>query len=158
MTKVQSIEWTFHTSDREGSGTDSHTRLEIFRDGSLLVNAFIEPGETALLDRGQVMTGRWTFTHPDGLGTSVSGTTVPYTEDFPSGVRGHLRVRLRIYGDDAWRAGPVDSTVVSGSLRGVPGTIDSTEWVESREEFHFGGEDVLSTNSDEGFSTLTLNY
>lgn len=158
MAKVSRIEWTFHVSGAGGSGTDSHTRVEIYRDGHQLANVFVEPGETDRLDRGDVETHSWTFQNPSGLGVAVSGTAVPYTEDFPGGVRGHLRTTLRIYGDDAWRAGLIESAVVSGALRHIPDTIDAFEWVETREEFAFHGEDVLSTNSSEGSVTLTLNY
>ncbi len=158
MTKVTRIEWTFHTSQAEGSGTDSPVSVEIIRDGQMLANVWDEPGETARLDRGEVATRGWTFQNPTGIGTAVSGTAVPYTEDFPQGVRGHLRVRFRIRGDDAWRAGRIDSTVISGELQGVPGTIDSVRWVESRDPFVFEGEDVLSTDRSEGVVTLTLNY
>ena len=158
MSQVTRIEWTFHTSAAPGSGTDSPVNVEIKRDGQQLANPWDEPGETLRLDRGEVATRGWTFQNPTGLGTAVSGTTVPYFEDFPQGVRGHLRVTFRIHGDDAWRIGRIDSTVISGELKHVPGTIDSVNWVESREGFVFEGEDVLSTNASEGIVTLTLNY
>jgi hypothetical protein len=158
MSKVTRIEWTFHTSAAEGSGTDSTVRVEIRRDGQQLANPWDEPGETLRLDRGEVATRGWTFQNPTGLGTAVSGTAVPYFEDFPQGVRGHLQVTLRIFGDDAWRIGRIDSTVISGELKHVPGTIDAVQWVESREKFVFHGEDVLSTNSSEGGVALPLNY
>jgi hypothetical protein len=37
MVKVQRIEWTFHTGDAEGSGTDERVSIQIYRDGQLLV-------------------------------------------------------------------------------------------------------------------------
>jgi hypothetical protein len=158
MSQVTRIEWTFHTSAAEGAGTDSPVRVEIVRDGQTLANPWDEPGETLRLDRGEVATRGWTFQNPTGLGTAVSGTSVPYFEDFPQGVRGHLRVTFRIHGDDAWRIGRIDSTVISGELKHVPGTIDAVRWVESREGFVFRGEDVLSTDASEGIVALTLNY
>lgn len=117
-----------------------------------------EPGETARLDRGEVGTYYWTFTNPSGIGTAVSGHVVPYTEDFPSGVRGHMHVELEIWSDDAWRIGTIESKVISGHMKGIPGTIDSWEWVEEAENFLFTGEDVLSTDSSEGVHRLRLNY
>ncbi len=159
MSNVRRIEWTYHTSSQEGSGTDSQVRVEIYRDGNLLANVSDEPGETARLDRGEVATRGWSFENPTGLGTAISGTPVPYTESFPNGVGGHLRVRFRITGDDAWRIGTIESTVFSGRMEHVAGTIDSFEWVESPQHFSFAGLDVLSTNpAESGSSTLMLNY
>jgi hypothetical protein len=158
MARVTRIEWTFHTSNAPGSGTDSQVTIKMFRDGQQLAYINQEPGETTRLDRGEVGTYTWTFQNPTGVGTAVSGKAVPYTEDFPAGVGGHLRVELETRGDDAWRIGTIESEVISGHTRGIPGTIDSWEWVEERERFVFTGEDILSTNSAEGVRRLTLNY
>lgn len=140
------------------SGTDTTVKLEILRDGNLVKRLNLEPGRTPRLSRGELATYFWTFRDPDGIGVSVSGTAVPYYESYPKGVRGHLQVRLVAQGDDAWEKLFVDSTVTSGELRHVPGTIDSMVWQESWEEFSFGRDVVLSTDAHEGFRTLTLNY
>ncbi|ESU20473.1 hypothetical protein FEDK69T_29960 [Flavobacterium enshiense DK69] len=158
MKKVTKIEWTFHTSNQEGSGTDSQVTIKIFRDGDLLAFINQEPGETARLDRGENGTYWWVFKNPTRLGTAESGQVVPYTENFPNGVQGHLKVQFEIWGDDAWRIGTIESKVVSGEKVGIPGTIDSWSWKESSESFVFNGEDVLSSNSSEGIRKLNLNY
>jgi hypothetical protein len=158
MSKVTRIDWTFTTSTQEGSGTDSRVTLEILRDGQIIANIFDEPGETARLDRGEVATRFWQFRSPDNIGVAVSGVAIPYTEDFPNGVRGHLVVRIRIHGDDAWTKDNISSTVWSGELRGVPGTIDSVEWVETGEKFNFSQDVGLSTNPTEGYTTWELRY
>jgi len=158
MSKVTRIDWTFTTSTQAGSGTDSPVSLEIMRDGRTIVNVFDEPGETERLDRGEVATRFWQFRSPNNIGVSVSGVAIPYTEDFPNGVRGHLVVRLRIHGDDAWRKDNIASTVWSGELHGIPGTIDSFQWVETGESFNFGQDVVLSTNAAEGVTTWELRY
>ncbi len=158
MKKVTRIEWTFHTSNQEGSGTDARVTIKIFRDGRQLVFINQESGETARLDRNEVGTYWWTFKNPTGIGTAVSGQAVPWTEDFPNGIQGHLKVQLEIWSDDAWRIGTIESKVFSGKMVGIPGTIDSWEWVESSENFVFNGEDVLSSNSSEGTRRLDLNY
>lgn len=152
MTEVTRIEWTFRTSQLERSGTDSPVSVEIFRDGQSVVHVWDEPGETPRLDRGEVATRGWTFQDPTGV--LGSNTLPPYTEDFPQGVKGHLRVRLKIWGEDAWRIGRIDSTVISLKFRHTP----SVHWVEVRDLFVFDGEDVLSTDPSEGFITLDLNY
>jgi hypothetical protein len=158
MSKVTHIEWTFHTSDAEGSGTDSKVTIKILRDGQQLAFINQEPGETARLDRGEVGTYRWRFKNPSNIGTVVSGQAVPYTEDFPLGVGGHLKVELEIWGDDAWRIDTIESKVISGHMSGIPGTIDSWEWVEEVESFRFDWKGILSSNSSEGYRSLTLNY
>jgi hypothetical protein len=158
MSKVSRIDWKFFTSTQEGSGTDSEVSLEISRDGNLIVAVDDEPGETARLDRGEIATRFWQFQNPSGIGVAVSGVAVPYTEDFPNGVQGHLTVRIRIHGDDAWRKQRIESNVWSGELQGVPGTIDSVQWVETPQLFVFSQEVVLSTNNGEGFTTWDLRY
>lgn len=158
MAQVRRIDWTFRTSGTPGAGTDSPVSLEMFRDGHSIVSVWDERGETLRLDLGEVATRGWTFEDPDGIGRAVSGVAVPYTEDFPHGVQGHLRVQLRIHGDDAWRVGRIDSRITSLTREHVPGTIDEIRWSESHENFVFHGEDVLSTNPGEGGVTLTLNY
>jgi hypothetical protein len=155
---VRRIEWTFHTSSREFSGTDSPVSVEILRDGTRLAYVWQEPGNTPRLSRGEVATYLWTFQNLSGVGVAVSGQAVPYTESFPSGFTGHLKVVLKIWGDDLWRVGTIESSVVEGQMKFIPGTIDSWQWVETPHAVTFLGEDVLSTDSSEGVVTLTLNY
>lgn len=50
------------------------------------------------------------------------------------------------------------SKVYTGENRFVPGTIDSFVWVQGLANLFFGRDVVLSTDSSEGFSSLTLNY
>ena len=140
------------------SGTDSQIKIEIYRDSELLKRLNLEPGNTPRLDRGELTTYYWVFQDPSGLGVAVSGTAVPYSVNFPNGVRGHLRIKLIAKGDDAWEKDWIDSTVYTGELRHVPGTIDSVQWVEDWESFFFGTDVVLSTDSSEGFTSWTLNY
>ena len=158
MTNVTRIDWTVKTGDAWWSGTDTTVKIEILRDGALVKRLNLEPGRTPRLDRAELATYYWVFQSPDGIGVSVSGTSVPYYEVFPQGVRGHLQVRLSAQGDDAWEKVWIDSAVHSGALRGVPGTIDSVVWVEDWESFFFGRDVVLSTDPAEGFTTWTLNY
>ncbi len=158
MARVSQIDWTIKTGQLWWSGTDDIVRIEILRDGGLIKRLNLEPGDTPRLDRHEYATYYWVFRHPDGLGVNVSGTNVPYTEDFPEGISGHLKVRLAAKGNDAWEALDIDSTVHTGRLRHIPGTLDATEWVEELHDFSFPGRDVLSTDHSEGFTTLTLNY
>lgn len=118
----------------------------------------LEPGRTPRLNRNEQATYYWIFQNPDGIGISVSGFAVPYYEIFPQGVHGHLKVKLIAKGDDAWEKDWISSTVHTGELVGIPGTIDSVQWIEGLETFHFGRDVVLSTDSSEGYSALILEY
>jgi hypothetical protein len=158
MTQVTMIDWTIQTGDAWWSGTDGTVKIEILRDGRLVKRLNLEKGRTPRLDRGEWATYFWEFQSPDGLGVAVSGTAVPYTESFPNGIRGHLQVKFVAQSDDAWEALEIDSSVYSGQLRHIPGTIDAVEWRETVEDFRFPGRDVLSTDRSEGATTLTLNY
>jgi len=158
MSKVTRIDWTIKTGDSWWSGTDTPIKIEIYRDDQLLKRLNLEPGRTPRLDRDDFATYSWVFQSPDRIGVSVSGTAVPYYENFPHGVRGHLRVKLIANGDDAWEKDWVNSTVYTGELRHIPETIDSVRWVEDWESFFFGRDVVLSTDRSEGFTSLTFNY
>ena len=158
MTNVTRIDWTVRTGDAWWSGTDTTVKIEILRDGNLVKRLNLEPGRTPRLDRTELTTYYWVFQNPDGIGVAVSGTVVPYHEVFPQGVRGHLQVRLSAKGDDAWEKVWIDSTVHSGELRHVPGTIDSMVWHEDWESFLFGQDVVLSTDPSAGFTNWTLRY
>ncbi|MFT3704515.1 MAG: hypothetical protein QM802_19260 [Agriterribacter sp.] len=158
MKKVTKISWRIQTGSQWWSGTDTRIDMEIYRDGTLLQSLWLEHGRTLRLDRNENATYFWVFQNHSGIGTSYSGFTPPYYEEFPNGIAGHLKVKFIARGDDAWEKIAIYSTVFSGEIRGVPGTIDSLFWDEHRDEFAFTRDVVLSTDSSEGFSALTLNY
>jgi hypothetical protein len=158
MKKVTKISWRIQTGNKWWSGTDTEVDMEIHRDGTLLQKLRLEPGRTSRLNRNEQATYFWVFVNYSGIGVSYSGFTPPYYEEFPSGVAGHLKVKLIARGDDAWEKVAIHSTVFSGEIRGVPGTIDSLYWEEHRDEFDFNRDVVLSTDSSEGFTSLTLLY
>lgn len=155
---VRRIEWTLHTSTRAHSGTDTPVSIEILRDNRRLAYVWQEPGNTSRLSRGEVATYWWTFQNISNIGVAVSGQVVPYTEPFPNGFAGHLRVVFKAWGDDLWRVGTIESSVVEGRMEFVPGTIDAWRWIETPHRVTFPGEDVLSTDVSEGTVTLALNY
>ena len=158
MKKVTKISWRIQTGNQWWSGTDTEIDMEIYRDGTLLQRLRLEPVRTARLNRNENATYFWQFQNPSGLSVSYSGFTPPYYEEFPNDILGHLKVKFIARGDDAWEKVSIFSTVFSGEIRGVPGTIDSLYWEEHRDEFAFTRDVVLSTDSGEGFSSLTLNY
>lgn len=158
MSNVTRIDWIVKTGENSWSGTNGRVELEIYRDDQLLQRLNLEPGNTPRLDQGTKATYSWRFRSPDGMEVSISGTVIPYSVNFPDGLRGHLKVKLIAQSDDAWEKDWIDTAVYSGELRHIPGTIDSFVWVEDWEEFLFDRDVVLSTDTSEGYSSLTLNY
>lgn len=158
MKKVTKITWRIQTGNQWWSGTDTEIDMEIYRDGTLLQRLRLEPGRTSRLDRNELVTYFWEFINHSGIGVSISGFTPPYYEEFPGGIQGHLKVKFIARGDDAWEKVSIISTVFSGDLASVPGTIDSLYWAEQRDQFAFTRDVVLSTDSSEGFGSWTLLY
>jgi hypothetical protein len=158
MERVTRIDWTVQTGQQWWSGTDTAVQIEIYRDGTLIKRLNLEPGNTPRLNIGERANYYWVFQDPDGIGVAVSGTVIPYTVAFPDGVAGHLRVKLIARGDDACEKVSIFSTVTTGNLRFVPGTIDASVWVEDYHSFLFSQDVVLSTDSSEGFREWTLRY
>ena len=158
MTNVTKISFRIQTGNHGWSGTDTEIDMEIYRDSTLLVKLILEPGRTARLTRNENATYYWVFLNNSGVTVSISGFTPPYYEEFPYGVEGHLKVKFIARGDDAWEKVLIVSTVFSGDIKGVPGTIDSMYWEEYRKDYAFTRDVVLSTDSNEGNRTWQLNY
>jgi hypothetical protein len=158
MKNVTKISWRIRTGNQWWSGTDTKIDVEMYRDGTLLQLASVEPGRTSRLNRNEDVTYFWVFQNNTGLGESYSGFTPPFYIEFPNGIQGHLKVKFIARGNDAWEKTSIISTVFSGDIRAVPGTIDSLYWEEQRDEFVFGRDVVLSTDSSEGHATWTLLY
>jgi hypothetical protein len=158
MKHVTKISWRIKTGNQWWSGTDSEIDMEIQRDGSVLQRLKVEPGRTARLNRGEDATYFWVFQNPSNIGVSYSGFTPPYYIEFPNDLKGHLKVKFIARGDDAWEKVSIASTVFSGTIKAVPGTIDSLYWEEHRDDFLFNRDVVLSTDPAEGFGSWTLAY
>lgn len=158
MKNVTKISWRIKTGNQWWSGTDTEVDMQIYRDGDLLQRLRLEPGRTSRLNLGEDATYFWQFVNNSGLGVSISGFVPPYYIEFPNGIEGHLKVKFIATGDDAWEKVSINSTVFSGDINSVPGTIDSLYWAEHRDEFLFNRDVVLSTDSSEGFSSWTLLY
>jgi hypothetical protein len=155
MCKVTRIEWTYRTGDAVPSDADTQVQVEIFRDGVLLM---------ALSDAADAPAG---FGRPEAttrvaqIAESEDATiTRPSTlfEEFPDGVRGHLDVRFRVDGRDAWQIQAIESTVVLAEQRPVLGAIGIYEWRESQQRFVFDGVGVLAAEPSDETAILTLSY
>lgn len=149
MSMVTRLEWTYRTAGANGSGTSSEVRVEVFRDGEVLAVASDAPGEADHLDHEALATRVLTLAHPANGAADVSG------EEFPEGVHGHLGVRFRVHGYDAWQIDKIESTVVVREARPSP---DGVRWEETREHFEFPGVGVLRADPCEGTAILDLSY
>ncbi|MBJ8348360.1 hypothetical protein [Antrihabitans sp. YC2-6] len=137
--QLKMIDWTLRTGASPEDGTDTRVSVEVWRDNTMVENLWVEPGNTTRLDSREVQTYSWEF--PDaGI-------------EFDS-IGGQLKVVLRAWGDDLWKALDIDSKVTFDVLIFTP----SVHWVRRTANFTFAGVDVLSTDSAEGRVTLQLNY
>lgn len=166
-TWVSEIGWDIKTSNVPFAGTDTPIIVEILRDDAPVIALYIEPGNTSRLNRGESQFYWWRFQgaifapNPSGIGVSHGGEGFPHGVEFPHGIQGHLKCRLRAWGDDMWIKDNIGGYVRYARLVGVPGTIDSTIWVDDFDWTFIGNfaQDVaLSTDSREGHETWTLLY
>ena len=167
MVWVSEIGWDIRTSGDPIAGTDTRVTVEILRDNNLVILLNVEPGNTTRLDRGESTFYSWRFLGtnyaPDDseLGTITGGQGIPYGVEFPQNVVGHLKCRFRAWGDDLWIKDNVDGYVRYATERSVPGTIDSTVWVDDLNWtfiWSFPQDVPISTDPAEGFTAWTLNY
>jgi hypothetical protein len=167
MAWIGEIGWDIRTSSAQFAGTDTRVSVEILRDNALVIALLVEPGSTTRLDRGDGAFYWWRFQganfapRDSDIGVSHGGAGFPHGVEFPQGVVGHLKCRFRAWGDDMWIKDNIDGYVRYATERGVPGTIDSTVWVDDINWsliWHFPQDVALSTDASEGFTTWTLNY
>lgn len=155
MCMVSRIEWTYRIAGGEGTEAGSQVSVEIYRDGELLADLRDEPGFATQLDRPGVARRIASFAGAGDASDVVRGARC---EAFPSGVRGHLDVRFRVDGRDAWQIRGIESTVVRREFRPVFGTQGAFEWVELPERFEFGGVGVIHADPTDATSILELSY
>jgi|SRR5581483_2897206 len=155
MCKVARIEWTYRTDRVEASDTASQVRIEVFRDGELLADLGDGPIAATPLERPAATTRMVTFARPSA---SNDAALDPAFADFSDGVRGHLDVRFRVDGPDAWQIRAIESTIVLAEQRPVLGALGSYEWREQRERFAFDGVGVISAEPSHETAILELSY
>ena len=93
---------------------------------------------------------------PPGIGQSP----MPYPGygfEFSNGLNGHLKIRLRIRGDDLWIKDNVD--LYLKSIRQRATSFDTVDWLEDPDWSYvatWSQDVILSTDSSEGVTTWTL--
>jgi hypothetical protein len=157
MCNVTRIEWTYRTTGAEGDRDDSRVSVEIYRDGELLAELRDDAEAAHRLERGNSKTRGFTFRGVPGVRIVAGDAVLPYFERFGEGVHGHLDVRFRVDGYDAWQIRGIESTLVRGELRPAFGA-DHDEWVELHERFVFPGVGVIGAEPSDETAILTLSY
>ena len=164
---ISEIGWDIKTSITPGAGTDSQLTVDILRDDQSVIQLNVEPGETSRLDRDESQFYFWRFVGAtpepsnSNIGEVESGQENPHGVEFENDIFGHLKCRLRIYGDDMWIKQQIDGYVRYAKLQGVPGTIDSANWVDDPDWTpvgNFAQEAHMSTDGGEGYTNWTLLY
>jgi hypothetical protein len=155
MCKVTRIEWTYRTNGAESADGDSRVQVEVFRDGVLLAELGDGSESAASLERPDAASRVATFV--GGENVTIARPATLY-EEFPDGVRGHLDVRFRVEGRDAWQIRGIESTVVRAEQRPVLGAIGVYELRESEERFEFEGVGVLAAEPSDETAILELSY
>ncbi|HSK70467.1 MAG TPA: hypothetical protein VK892_02140 [Pyrinomonadaceae bacterium] len=149
-------------------GTDNLVQASVIRDGTVLrvlnldypteddlergaIRNYDYSGPTKLLRRNDK-----TPELPPGIG-QIPMPYPGYGFEFSNGLNGHLRLRLRIRGDDMWIKDNVDLYV--RFIRQVATSFDTLAWVEDSFWTYIASwtQDVaMSTDSDEGVTTWNL--
>jgi hypothetical protein len=164
---ISEIGWDIKTLNVDPAGTDTPVVVDILRDDIPLITLAIEPGNTSRLDRGDSRFYWWRFQgtnfvpSDDGTGTSSAGEELPHGVEFPQDIGGHLKCRLRALGEDMWIKDNVDAYVRYARLVHVPGTIDSSVWVDDLNWTFVGSftqDAPISTDTGEGYPSWTLVY
>lgn len=166
---IGAIRLVVETTDEPFAGTDSLVQAIVVRDGvDLRVLNLDYPTEDDL-ERGAIRDYDYigptrlprrndkTPELPPGIGQNP----MPYPGygfEFSSGLNGHLKIRLRINGDDMWIKDKVDLYI--RRIRQVATSFDTLAWQEDTFWTYIASwtQDVaMSTDSSEGVTTWNLN-
>jgi hypothetical protein len=166
---VGAIRLTVQTKDASDAGTDSLVQATVLRDGNELRVLNLDYPTENDLERGAIRNYDYggptklprrndqTPQLPDGIGRNP----MPYPGygfEFSNGMNGHLKIRLRIRGDDMWVKDNLNLYV--RQLRQRATSFDTLAWQEDTDWTYvasWGQDKALSTDSSEGYTTLTLN-
>ena len=166
---IGSIRLIVETKDAPYAGTDSLVRATILRNGNELRVLRLDYPTEDDLERGAIRNYDYmgptklprrndkTPELPDGIGR-IPMPYPGYGFEFSDGLSGHLKIRLRIHGDDMWIKDNVDLYV--RFIRNKATSFDTLAWIEDPDWSYIAswGQDVpMSTDSSEGFTTWTLN-
>jgi len=166
---IGSIRLTVSTSDAPNAGTDKLVQAAVLRDGNQLEVLNLDYSDEDDLEQGA--TRNYDYMGPTKLVRRNDGTPelppdigqdpMPYPEygfEFSNGLNGHLKLRLRVNGDDMWIKDNVDLHV--RFIRQNATSFDTLAWQEDPDWTYissWGQDAALSTDPGEGVPTWTLN-
>jgi hypothetical protein len=166
---IGAIRLTAATKDAPFAGTDSLVQASVLRDGAELRVLNLDYPTEDDLERGAIRNYDYggptklprrndqTPELPAGIG-QIPMPYPGYGFEFSSGVHGHLKIRLRIRGDDMWIKDNIDLYVIFIRQRAT--SFDTLDWQEDPTWTYIASwtQDVgMSTDSSEGVTTWTLN-
>jgi hypothetical protein len=166
---IGSISLVVETKDARNAGTDSLVQATILRDGAELRVLNLDYPTEDDLERGAIR--NYDYSGPTKLPrrndktpelpSGVGQSPMPYPGygfEFSDGLNGHLKMRLRIRGDDMWIKDSVDLYV--RFIRERATSFDTVAWQEDPYWTYIAtwSRDVaMSTDSSEGVTTWLLN-
>jgi hypothetical protein len=166
---IGSIRLTIATKNTNNAGTDSLVQATVLRNGSELRVLNLDYPAEDDLERGAIRNYDYigptklprrndqTPELPPGVG-QIPSPYPGYGFEFSSGMSGHLKLKLRIKGDDMWIKDNVDLYVRQIRLRAT--SFDTLAWIEDPDWSYIASwtQDVaMSTDGGEGATTWTLN-
>jgi hypothetical protein len=166
---IGAIRLVVETADVSNAGTDSLVQASVLRDGNNLRVLNLDYPTEDDLERGAIR--NYDYSGPTKLPRrndktpelppGIGQNPMPYPGygfEFSSGMNGHLKIQLRIKGDDMWIKDKVDLYI--RRIRQVATSFDTLAWQEDTFWTHVASwsQDVaMSTDSDEGVTTWNLN-
>ena len=165
---IGSLRLIVETKDAPNAGTDSLVQASVLRDGSNLRVLNLDYPTEDDLERGAIRNYDYigptklprhndkTPELPPGIGQNP----MPYPGygfEFSNGLNGHLKIQLRINGDDMWIKDQVDLYV--RFIRERATSFDTLAWQEDADWTYVASwtrNVAMSTDSSEGFMTWTL--
>jgi hypothetical protein len=166
---IGSIRLVVQTKNQRNAGTDNLVQASVLRNDHVIRVLNLDYPAENDLERGAIRAYDYmgptklprnndkTPELPPGIGQSP----MPYPGyglEFSEGLSHHLKIRLRIRGDDMWIKDSVDLYV--RVIRQRATSFDTLAWVEDPEWTYIASwtQDVaLSTDAREGTATWTLN-
>jgi hypothetical protein len=166
---IGAIRLVVQTKNAPNAGTDSLVQAVVLRDNNALRTLNLDYPTENDLERGAIRA--YDYSGPTRLprrndrtpelppGIGQNPMPYPgYSFEFSNGLHGHLRLQLRINGDDMWIKDDVDLYV--RFIRQRATSFDTLAWQEDSDWTYMASwtQDVaLSTDSSEGVTTWTLN-
>jgi hypothetical protein len=162
---IGAIRLRVRTKDTPNAGTDDQVEVRLMRDFDVIRTFNLNYPSENDLEQGAVRNYDYTGLARDNhktpaLPPGVAQNPMPYPSygiEFSDGVRGHLRLQLRIRGDDQWIKDNIKLYI--REIRQISTSFDTLEWREDASWTYLDDwrDDLaMSTDFTEGYSTYVL--